>query len=514
MTPEQLKKDFEKIKLSAESDYTDSSYDLKSYFEPGDQYIAPLANNHGQIALNEYVEYTHGEIFCPDWIKCDGDKDKADERQALADGLAERLNLSNFYEESLKLVKEGAIYNRGILQTQYDGGLSFNTIKNESIYTSKCFNPLKRRAYAEQWISLKDLIDTFKGPVVDEYDTMLTNMNDEMEYSYMQVMMVTCIIPLKKGEDDKDIAKGYRFKQRILIMKDDVPYEVTPLESDNLMYKTFPLMHYAPQLDISLAALALTKAVKADEYEILMARQARKSQDPSIAIAKTTYLNNSFDLSEGGLVPLAPNERMPQPIESSQSMNLTSQDIQRHQIAIDRVFKIDLIQRAKITNLSQFEAAANYLNALKAIAPSAVDLVRKLPGDVLERAHSLLMQNDKEYAKLADAAGDIKWGMSGWNSKIKHLEKATGLGRLAQGIVPFIQIDPSAAQAMDGDAAVRVLAESWGVSEVVPSEEEVAAEREAQQQAQQQAMEQQQQSEQAAIDKTQAEADAIRQGGQ
>ena len=506
--------DFKRVKNQVNSDKSDTSHDVANYFDPQQQYLNPLANNHGQLALSEYIEFVYGELFCESWIAAKGDPKKAEARSKLEKEMSKHFNMSGFSKEMMRLIKEGAMYNDGLFQTNYKYGLEFKTIKNESLYMSKGYSEAHRRAYAVRWIPLMEAVALFEGEIIETISNQL-NMHQSNDMLYQEVELIAGIIPLDEDEDKADIKKGYRFKRCYILNKDDIPHKVTKKDEKIALYKTFPLMHYAPQLENSLAALALTRAVKADEYDVLIAKQARKVTAPAYSLARSTFLNNSYDLGENGLVPLSNTERVPAPIESAQRFNLTAEDIARHERAIDRTFKIDLIQRAKVTNLSQFEAASNYLNAMKAIAPSAIDLVNKVPSMVLERAHSLLMQNDSKYRKLAAEAGDIDWSMSGWTEKMRRLEQAVGLGRVMQGAAPFLQADPSAAQKLKGDVAIEMLTESWNVPRVSASDQEVAEEREAAQKQQQELMKTAQAQQGADLEQTQAQTEAIKnpQGG-
>ena len=499
---EEIYNDYRRLSDNRQDGLEEIKADIRAFFEPNDTYSSPLANNHGQIAANEYIEFAHGEIFGPGWITASGDEKKAKEREKVLDYMCGVLYSSNFYTESIKLLKEGVLYKKGLIQPTWSGGICFETIINKNIIVSPGFSMATKRAYASRWIGQADICGTYEGVVVDELQMQLDA--DQIEYE-----VVDCIIPLDKEKDRKRISDGYMFKKVTLLIKDDMPHELTNPNEGTALYGTFPIMEYCPQYNQSLAAIALVKSVNADGYEVLIHKQARKSLNPPHSISQQLYESGAFDLGEGGLVPLMNYEREVKPIETAQKSNLSGDDVKRQEAVIDRVFKIDLINRAKLTNMSQFEAASNYLNALKAIAPAATDLIYKVPVYILERVHKLLIKNDKKYKELALAAGDIDWKMSGWADKIKKLEKAIGVGRVAQGAAPFIQADPASAQALKGEEAVRILAECWRTPDVAASEEEINEERKEMEEAAQQQQEAAQAQQEAEITKTQAETEQL-----
>ena len=125
-----------------------------------------------------------------------------------------------------------------------------------------------------------EAVALFEGQLISDLEFQL-DMSNSNDMLYEELQLVTGILPLDEEEDKSDIKKGYRFKRCYILVKDDIPFKVTKKDEKTALYKTFPLMSYAPHLTNSLAALALTRAVKADEYDVLIAKQARKVTAPA-----------------------------------------------------------------------------------------------------------------------------------------------------------------------------------------------------------------------------------------
>lgn len=444
-----------------------------------------LANNHGAVAASEYVEFVSSQLFSPDgaWIGFKTESKDQDSRvkiHSLLSYLSEKLAESNLYNELTRLIKEGVLYNKGLIQTSYNKGLQFQTMRDKNLVVSMSSEENNKRAYAEKWVPVIDLISSYDGKALDKYK----DEKKAMDLS-THVELLTCIVPLNDWLFDKT-DKTYRYK-KIYLLNDSEGYSELTRKNEkpqDSLYKTFPIMTYLPHYSESLADKARPMAVRLNEYEQLIGQLARRILKPAMMIDRETFLNNTYDLGEAGLVPIDSHNRAPAPIESSQRSTLTGNEILRLEAKIDRIFKIPLIERVKISNLSQFEAAVNEYNALRAIMPCASDLITRIPLALLRRVHSLLMQNDKTYKKMASAIeGELT--MVGLTGRMEKLKKAMGVGRLYQGATPAIQTDPSAAMTIKAEQVITLLADSWDVTEVLATEEEVEQEREALQEEQQ-----------------------------
>ena len=473
----------------------DMTYSVKNYFELEDNDYLPLTNTHGVTAARKYIDFVASTIFPPDgsWLSHTGKHGTAKEellayfREALAD--------SNFYTEMLKLIKEGVLYNRGLLSTEYSLGLNFNCVKDNNLCVVNGASPSNKRAYAVSWETVENLITEYEGDAIDELD-MKMQMQTRVDPGMLarQMKIVTGVVPLNKYFfDSVKSPKGARFKKVTLLLEGSEASEIKHKgDTDkNTLYSAFPLMVYLPHYNTPLAAEAVVPASKCNEYETLIGRNARKVVNPSMTLGYDAFQNSSYNFDESGLTVLNNNERTPEPIESKQSFNITGEEVERFERKMDKIFKVDLIDRVAVINVSQFEAAMNELNALKAIAPAAEALVTRVPKVLLTRAHMLLKQHDRDYARLA-ASVEGELSMIGVTAKMKKLEIASNMGRFAQGIVPYLQVDQTAVQKIDGDKAVDMLADAYGLSSIVATDEQVAAERQAQAQQQQQQMQQEQ----------------------
>ena len=503
----ELRNDYSKVV----GNWNDKSYDrgnLSYFFEPESDYATEvLANNHGAVCAGQYVEFVTSELFCPDgsWLGYEIKEDTPGKRRAAAgllDYLSGKLAQTNFYNEITKLIKEGVLYNKGVIDTFYNKGLQFNTFMNDSVVCSKDTDESNARVYITNWISTLDLVNGFEGEAVEMY-----NQSRVMAESTKMIKFITAILPVNDNFFDmKKTKTKYKYAKVYLVCDNTSDFTVVKRKGKDLEgYTSFPLMKYMPHYKTSLAQMAMASAVRLNEYEQLLGEKARQVNRPAVGIPDTLLTHNNWDLGERGIVPLATNDRQPTPIESTQRTPLAANEIQRLEHKIDRIFKIDLISRIHITNVSQFEAARNYLNALKSIQPSASDLVTRVPITLLERINALLMDNDKEYRKLAKAAGG-KLTMKGLTGKMEKFQKASALGYLAQGATPYVQIDPSASQRLNTDKAIEVLADSWDCVEVIATDEEVQAEREQMAQQQQAAQAQEAQMAEADVAAKQAQA--------
>ena len=165
-------------------------------------------------------------------------------------------------------------------------------------------------------------------------------------------------------------------------------------------------------------------------------------------------------------------------------MNITYEDVRRHEAKIDRIFSIELINRMKVTNVSQYEAAGNALAAITAIVPAATDLVTGAVHILLKRVHMLLRSKNKAYKALDN---ELKGNLitEGLTVRMNKLKQAHNLGRVAQGIAPFLQAFPEDKMTISGKRALAQLVSSWDQESVLSTEQEIKVQQEKNEQAQQ-----------------------------
>lgn len=482
-------------------DYTD----IETYFDSTDSY-APLSNDHGQVACSEYIEFVSSTVFCPDgsWMGYQKDKASAQDLIDIKKLLMianNHIRSSNFYTEITKLVKHGVFYNKGLIDTSWQNGLTFKSIKGNEIVCSKHTEPGCMRAYATKWLSKEEVILGFQSPYLDStYSVEKMKANQLAE----RVQVVIGIVPANEIFFNKP-NKRYSHKKVYILLDGAEQVEIMRDEpKENYLFKSFPVMSYSPHLSKPLAYSALASAVKLDMYEDLITRQARKILNPTTGMPESIIRNGSYDMDEGGIIPILQPHNLPVPIESKQQINVSFEDIRRLEAKIDRIFKIPLIERVGLTNLSQFEAAGNILAAFKAISPSAADLITRVPSVLLKRVDTLLSKHDREYRYLSKKLkGSLDMG--GLQLNIKKMEKAVALGRIAQGLAPYLQAYPESKVVINGDHAVSGLVDSWNQQDILSTEEEVRTEREQIQQTEEQMMGTEQDLAQAQIQKLQNE---------
>lgn len=488
------------VRLRAENSRTNASErsSIEKYFEQKSGTLSILANDYAAIAANDYIEFVAAELFPADgsWITFDSveqDTEKTKKiKSELLEIVSEELDRSNFYSETSKLIKEGVLYNAGLIQTSYNNGLHFQTSGYDTMEISEDADLTKNRAYVSDWVTVYDLIDRYEGKIInrlkDQYKNDLS----------MTVELITAIIPCDDVWFTKK-SKSYNWKKVFIVCSDGEKEEVRKKGEDkNIYFNTFPIMLYLPHLCESLASKALVNAVRLDSYEQLLEDKSRKSLNPPMSLGKDLFINGDYNFSEGGLNPLELNEREPSPVETKTGLSFTENDIQRIMNSIDRVFKTRLIERIQTTTASQYELATNYLNALKSIQPSASSLMTSLPKSVLTRVDRLLKKHNKKYKELrASLEGTLEAG--GYSKKMRKLEKLAGIGKAMQGLAPYLQANPASVQKVNTDKIVETLLSGYGNADAIVSDEEVAEERQAMAQQQQQAQQQEQEVAQADV---------------
>ena len=489
---------------------------IQTYFDHTNS-GAELANPYGAVAANEYVEFIASSLFPCDgsWLGLDNKGKNADQQQAgqkMLEVLSNKLAETNFYNEITKLVKEGTLYNRGLILTSYKhNSLSFDCVRNKEIVTTLDSDENFRRIYTTKMRTLSETLAEFSNEGDTKLNGLARKVGVDGKISDEWLDIVTAIVP-NIPEFFKKPKKKYRFAKIYFLASDGGLEQIFKKDTETEFLFTSPLMTYLPHLNDSLAKLALPYCISINSYEELTIDLNRKILNPPIAVSYNSLTNNVLNLSENGLTALQGQDKVPSPIESSQRPTLGREDIIQLQVLVDKIFKIQLIQRVKVTNVSQFEAAANELAALKAIQPAASDLVTRVTLNLLKRVHSLLKQEEKEYRQLAQEA-DVEPQMLGLAGKMRRLDLATSVGRFMQGATPIIQADPSALQKVQTDEALSELARAWNLSSLIKTEEEVQIERQQMKQQIEQQRQGQQQNMQADTQLKQSQAEAALKGG-
>ena len=500
---ETVEKDYQKARGSWESNYySQNTYQIKDYFDSSDADYETVANNIGSVALSKYVSFTASQVWPLDgsWITAKGKKGKEAEVEKATSYIRQKVMEGNFAAESHKLIKEGAMYNRGLLTVNWNNGLVFETICNETIYICDETGPSNMRGYADSHVDLATLMERYEGEGVD---TILTARKDLKPEDMLEgFTMVMAILPVNKAFFSMETRgkKGMsRYRKEYFVSYGGVLLPIKPIGMSSEEYSSFPILQYLPAFSKSLASQAMPSVVFADQYEQLMLSAARLTLSPPVSLSMDAFTSGNFNLDEGGLTPLNNNERDIKPIITTQGFQITANEIQRHERKVNEIFSLDLIQRATLGSLSQFEVAHNKLSALDAIMPAAVDLMTKVPQILLSRVHKLLKKHDPEYKTLATAAGDIEFRLGGIVNQVQKMRKAAGIARAIQGSSPLFNVDQGSAQNINSDTATRTMWDAWGVGDELNSASDVRREREAQAKAQQEMMKQKQALEQAKI---------------
>ena len=475
--------DYEYVMNDCQHENEAIRYDIKTYFENNSNSYSSLANNHGALAAKEFVTYLTGLLFPMDgsWLGVeleDNTKEQQERAHKVWKKLTKRLEDSKFYREASKFINQGVLYNRSMMEVTYESCLQFQCVKDGDIYVSKESNDGNRRAYSVAWKTAGELIEEFEGGLIEDLRERVSDM-DESEFN-THYKVITCVVPVSKYFGTMN-PKGGRYKYlKVYLLESDFGVDViTNPNEEGTGYYSFPFSQFLGYSENSLAAISLPIAVRLNSYEQLIGSAARKFVNPPTAIGLSTYKNyNNLDFREGSLVPVFPGEVAPAPIATTGAINVTESDILRLENKIDRNFMIELINRAKITGLSQYEAALNEIGAIMAVVPGCYDII-STSTEIVSRAHDLLMKKDKEYKK--DARGlKGKFAFAGLTAKIQKLKKAVGVAKTIQAIAPLMEMDESVRDVINGERAVVNVVDCYGVPFMINSEDEVRTAREAQ----------------------------------
>ena len=324
-------------------------------------------------------------------------------------------------------------------------------------------------------MTLEEILTNYEGVEVEEIDALTP---EKLQDSYQ---VLTAIVPTISSFFEK---VDSRFTHKKVHILKDYQQEFTLIKKVGVPeanYKSFPLMAYNP--GISLARLALASAVKANIYESQIGEAGELHNKPPIGVDERIIKNGRFDAGPSGIIPVPRGAQMPQAIQTLGNMNITYEDVRRHEAKIDRVFSIELINRMKVTNVSQYEAAGNALAAIKAIVPAATDLVSGAVHVLLKRVHMLLRSKNKEYRVLDN---ELKGSLitEGLTVQVNKLKRAHNLGRIAQGIAPFLQAFPEEKITVNGKKAIAGLISAWDEEGILSTEKEIQVQQEQNQKAQ------------------------------
>ena len=469
------------------------SYSLRRFFRPNSADSAlELANNMGEVYLQDLSDFISAKMFpCSgDWINFAespaNDQGQQQIMKEVKEGLNRHLLDSNFYESVNKLVTQGLIYNEGIISAEYSQGLSFVVYDVEKVHMSMENDVYLRRAYIEEDMTLLALSNKYE---VDA--EALVNLKGEATHLYKDYKVVHAILPVIKEFVKTDMVdKRYKFiKVPFLVISGDFT-ELKAKKSDSLAgFSSFPVMQYRCSGEISLARKAVSSANMANLYEQVYYDRAKQVLYPPIAIGVDTIMRGDYDLRSGGVVPLENNEREPGPIQTTLNMDVSEKTIVMKERKLREIFKVDLIERANITNISQFEYNQNQYNMLSSVQPLVADLTSRVVVALLERTHKLLLQNDPLYKRVAKGL-EKEFHFDHLAKQMERARKLASVGRVLQAISPVANFDPQSFTNVNTDKLLREAFAAAGLSQVMRSEAEVR-------QMKAQMMEQQQQQQQA-----------------
>ena len=491
-----FKDDYSKVcgQSNLPNDYMRDS--LRNYFYLDRHFSLPKASTSACESVDTLTEFIVSNWFptSGSWVdfKLGDDYDKQDIHKArkLRDAFIDRIGTTNFYSEMAKLIKGGLVYQQALMDVEYAGSLTFKTSTCDDIKISNDSNIANKRIYVRNTYSGEDmramfnnLPELFYRPV-EGLDVISTVPFD----------VITAIIPISdKFFNNPDKSKGKFLKMYFCI--DGRFSEILEKSDEEAMYyNILPCSEYSLPLDTSLGMKALPHAIRIEDYEKDLSEYSSNASQPPRFVGEDAYIRGQYNFHSRGVTVVRNNEQKPGTLEAGGNLPFTMQDLERIEAKIRRIFKSDFIDRASIQHLSQVEIAGNRLSALEAICPLINDFMNRSLLAIIKRAHLLLKEYDREYKKICqDVKGDVV--AKGAASVIRKQQKALGVGRFAQAAVPFLQADPSASVVLNAEAALKCLAVSHGVEEVISTQQEIDEEKEqiAKQQEQQDQMDAKQQ---------------------
>ena len=201
---------------------------------------------------------------------------------------------------------------------------------------------------------------------------------------------------------------------------------------------------------------------------------------PPMAVPIDLENRKGYDLSPGGIIPVKNNERPPQPVTTTLDLNISERTVARKEARLREIFKIDLIRQATATGMSQYEHHSMKYNALKAIQPLVCSLTARTTEALMDRVHTLLKQNDKEYQKLLlelpeDAQGEFHF--DNLKEMMRQSKKLADIGRAAQAIQAYGSFNPQAIQKVDSEKAIEQALINSQLPELIKDDAELGQER-------------------------------------
>lgn len=439
------------------------------FFYTGEEAEIPLVNKDGAVYMQQLVNYITGTLFpsSGEWINIDNagvtNKELLAQISNVEKALANHISSSNFYHRMTEAVYNSLLYNKAIVEPVGTNGLSFLVHDHETLAVSDLTDGYSNRAYSEKQMTIEEVKTLYKNVPKSIADMRST------EDAAAEVTVIKGIVPNREPYVPAGtVPKRYKFATVAIVQSDESSGMLTPI---NVApgYETFPVISFQPYGKQSLAELALPAAELANKYAKAMIERADIVNHPPISISLETELRNSYNLTAGGLVPVAQGEEAPAPIQTAVDLNVSEKTIAQQQQILRNIFKVDYIMRSQITNLSQFEYNQSRYNALAAIEPLVADMANKALPTVLMRTHNILKRIDKNYKKVATNL-EPTFIFTHLNRQMAEAKKLAKLGHLGQLITPFAQMNPQAMLALDVEVALTEAAKLSGHPELIRSE--------------------------------------------
>ena len=479
---------------------------LIKYYEPGTTYYNQSPVVVGAVAATELTDYVVAS-FLPNsgaWIDSRLENDDSDSvKNAIMaqDIMSEKLSESNFYSEVQKCIFKTLVYGHSLVSIDYSGGgFSFMCIDDQEIMVSEDTNLTNTRIYVRKQMTGLDIKTIYEN--VPSFMYTSSDM-DQRELDAAMYYVVTGYIPNIDKYFTSGTGKGYK---TVHFMVDDRAPDVLEPKVKEEKFNVLPIAKFSSEFKGgSLGEMALPALTELQDLAIRFSEYASYVTHPAKEVDMEAITSGQFNLSTGGIIPLSSNARPTRPVEVAGQLPFGQEDFQRLESIVRRIFKTDLIDQSRIQELSSMHVAGYKLSAIDAIMPLLDDVFNKTLKAILERCHSVLMKEDKDYriASNYSKAKQVPKGLIGYK---RNLENVVATGRYLQTAAPLIQADPQSAIVLNVEGRLKGLARELGLADILKSTEEVQSERQAIAQRQQQAAAAQQQQMEAQTGKLQAEA--------
>ena len=486
-----IQNDMTKVMANRHTEFSSTS--LREYFDRTITRVVPLANSAGELYLNELADFMTCTLLPSDgsWVKAVFDKAPSQKEykdmEKMLEHLRRQLAASNFYGKMQEMVIQGLIYNRGVISTSYTSGLTFDIHDARDTHTTNEADEFSNRCYIEKIVSLPDLFNTYEEESIPEhirekYKNFKETGTDE------PIVLVIALLP-NRAPYTSGGNSNYKYVEVTFINESEL-YEIKKKTGGVVGYNYYPLCQFHTGMAYSLAHKALPDAMMVNKYEQMFYDQGSLITYPPMALSSETVARGAYDLGPKGQVPLNNHERKPEPIIQTGTMNVSEATIAKKEQRLREIFKIDLINRVKITNVSQAEYYQNMYTVLKSIQPMAMNLVYRTVTQLLKRAHKLLMDNDSKYKALAIGGESLdtkKLEFDHLGALLKKASTMSQLGRFGQAAQFYLQVDPDAAVTLDVEKVLSEAANTLGIPQILKDKREADAERKARADAAQQA---------------------------